>query len=143
MISSSSVHAVQESFLRLLHKPPARQDNLRAWLFTVATNVVRDDWKKRATAKRVTGAGADAALADSPPDPHAQLEQAELCRRVQQVLGRLGHKERTILLMREEGFKHSEIAEAVGTTTSSVGTMIARALRKLAAEIDTTVGAPS
>jgi len=37
-----------------------------------------------------------------------------------------------VLLMREEGFAHREIAEAVGTTTASVGTMIARALDKLA-----------
>jgi DNA-directed RNA polymerase specialized sigma24 family protein len=33
--------------------------------------------------------------------------------------------------MREEGFSHREIAEAVGTTTGSVGTMFARALTKL------------
>jgi DNA-directed RNA polymerase specialized sigma24 family protein len=47
----------------------------------------------------------------------------------------LGEKERTVLLMREEGFSHREIADAVGTTTGSVGTMIARALDKLAAEL--------
>ena len=40
-----------------------------------------------------------------------------------------------MLLMREEGFSHREIAEAVGTTTGSVGTMIARALDKLAARL--------
>jgi DNA-directed RNA polymerase specialized sigma24 family protein len=34
--------------------------------------------------------------------------------------------------MREEGFTHREIAEAVGTTTGSVGTLIARALDRLA-----------
>jgi DNA-directed RNA polymerase specialized sigma24 family protein len=47
----------------------------------------------------------------------------------------LGEKERTVLLMREEGFSHREIADAVGTTTGSVGTMIVRALDKLAAEL--------
>jgi DNA-directed RNA polymerase specialized sigma24 family protein len=47
----------------------------------------------------------------------------------------LGEKERTVLLMREEGFSHREIADAVGATTGSVGTMIARALDKLAAEL--------
>jgi DNA-directed RNA polymerase specialized sigma24 family protein len=34
--------------------------------------------------------------------------------------------------MREEGFSHKEIADAVGTTTGSVGTLIARALLKFA-----------
>ena len=50
-------------------------------------------------------------------------------------LDALNEKERTMLLMREEGFTHREIAEAVGTTTKSVGTMVARALRKLASEL--------
>jgi DNA-directed RNA polymerase specialized sigma24 family protein len=34
--------------------------------------------------------------------------------------------------MREEGFTHREIADAVGTTTKSVGTLIARALDRMA-----------
>jgi DNA-directed RNA polymerase specialized sigma24 family protein len=38
--------------------------------------------------------------------------------------------------MREEGFAHHEIAETVGTTTKSVGTMIARALEKLARHLE-------
>jgi DNA-directed RNA polymerase specialized sigma24 family protein len=37
--------------------------------------------------------------------------------------------------MREEGFAHREIAEAVGTTTGSVGTLIARALDRLAQQL--------
>ncbi len=133
--------AAQESFLRMLRLPPARQDNPRAWLYTVATNVVRDDWRKRASASRLAGSAGDAALADPPPDPHAQLEQTELRRTVRVMLGKLTAKERTVLLMREEGFMHKEIAKAVGTTTKSVGTMVARALRKLASDIGTTVGA--
>jgi DNA-directed RNA polymerase specialized sigma24 family protein len=38
--------------------------------------------------------------------------------------------------MREEGFTHREIADAVGTTTGSVGTMFARALAKLEDGLD-------
>jgi DNA-directed RNA polymerase specialized sigma24 family protein len=50
-------------------------------------------------------------------------------------LNALSAKEQTILLMREEGFSHQEIAEAVETTTRSVGSMIARALQKLSVEL--------
>jgi RNA polymerase sigma-70 factor (ECF subfamily) len=135
--------AAQESFLRMLRNPPSRQDNPRAWLYAVATNVVRDDRRKRATAAKLSLTAGTATMADSPPDPQARLEQIELCRTVRQMLAKLSDTERTILLMRGEGFKHSEIAQAVGTTTKSVGTMIARALRKLASEIDTTVEALS
>jgi RNA polymerase sigma factor (sigma-70 family) len=59
------------------------------------------------------------------------LERTEARAAVRRALACLSEKERTILLMREEGFSHREIAEAVGTTTGSVGTMFARALTKL------------
>ena len=62
--------------------------------------------------------------------------RAEARRQVRQALAELNEKERSVLLMREEGFAHREIAEAVGTTTKSVGTMIARALEKLAQRLD-------
>ena len=51
---------------------------------------------------------------------------------MREALAKLSEKERTTLLMREEGFSHQEIAAAVGTTTKSVGTLIARSLDKLA-----------
>jgi DNA-directed RNA polymerase specialized sigma24 family protein len=37
--------------------------------------------------------------------------------------------------MREEGFAHREIAEALETTTGSVGTLLARALDRLASRL--------
>ena len=52
------------------------------------------------------------------------------------ALSELSLRDRTVLLMREEGFTHREIAEAVGTTTKSVGTIVARALDKLAGLLD-------
>lgn len=130
----------QESFLRIMQRPPERQHNLKGWLFTVATNLVRDDWKKRASAKRFAAPAGQALLPDAALDPHARVEHRELRRTVEALLSKLTPKERTVLLMREEGFKHWEIAESVGTTTKSVGTMIARALRKLATEIGTPAG---
>jgi DNA-directed RNA polymerase specialized sigma24 family protein len=41
-----------------------------------------------------------------------------------------------MLLVREEGFKYRESVEAVGVKTSSVGTLLARALEKFAAELN-------
>ena len=132
----SAADAAQEAYSRLLSQPPARDDNLRAWLYTVATNVVRDGWKKQQTALRLVKSQDAVPTAASAPDPHDLVERKECRQAVRQVLDRLSVKDRTILLMREEGFSHKEIAAAVDTTTKSVGTMIARALRKLASELD-------
>ncbi len=132
----SAADAAQEAYSRLLSQPPARDDNLRAWLYTVATNVVRDGWKKQQTALRLVQNQDGVPAATTPPDPHDLLERNERRQVVRKVLDRLSARDRTVLLMREEGFSHKEIAAAVDTTTKSVGTMIARALRKFATEFE-------
>jgi RNA polymerase sigma factor (sigma-70 family) len=124
--------AAQETFTRLLETKP-RDEQLKAWLFTVATNVVRKWSNRRKRRSALLDANADrAAVGDGPPDPGMHAESEQRRRVVRQALATLEDKERTVLLMREEGFSHREIAEAVGATTGSVGTMIARALDKLA-----------
>ncbi len=102
----------------------------------MATNLVRT-WANRRTRRLrlLEGAGARVPAADAPPDPADALESERLRAAVRAALDELPERERTILLMREEGFAHREIAEAVGTTTGSVGTLIARALDRLARQL--------
>ena len=125
--------AAQEAFVRLLERPPARTAE-RAWLFKVGANYVLDGRRTAQRRERLLTGRADRAMADSPRDPHATLEADERRRVVTAALARLSDKERVAILMREEGFAHREIAEAVGTTTGSVGTLLARALERLARE---------
>jgi RNA polymerase sigma factor (sigma-70 family) len=73
--------------------------------------------------------------ADPLPAADEEYDAADRVRRVHAALARLSTRDRTVLLMREEGFAHREIAEAVDTTTGSIGTIVARALDKLAAEL--------
>ncbi len=126
----------QETFLKLASRPPGTQDQVKGWLFVVATNLAKDALKtSRRRGELAHFASKDAPM-QSPVDPGALLERAELRRRVRAALEGLSHKERTALLLREEGFAHREIAAAVGTTTGSVGTLLARALAKLARLLD-------
>jgi RNA polymerase sigma factor (sigma-70 family) len=127
--------AAQEAFVRLVERPPPGGVE-RAWLFKVATNVVLEGARTRARRLRLIGAAPGRApIGDPPRDPHELVEAAERRRAVHDALASLAPKERTALLMREEGFSHREIADAVGTTTGSVGTLIARALNRLAGEL--------
>lgn len=125
----------QETFVRLVERAPAGEVG-RAWLFRVATNLLRDDARgRRRRSELLSGAPDRLPHADPPLPPDVALELSEEQRTVQNGLEGLNERDRTILLMREEGYSHREIADAVGTTTKSVGTMIARALRKLASEL--------
>jgi RNA polymerase sigma factor (sigma-70 family) len=130
--ADAAADAAQEAFVKLLERAP-RAESPRAWLFTVATNQAMQASRTRTRRWRLLVAGATRAPhGDAPPDPEAEL-QAQLDRQeVQKALLTLSEKERQALLMREEGFAQREIAEAVGTTTGSVGTLIARAMDKLA-----------
>jgi RNA polymerase sigma-70 factor (ECF subfamily) len=125
--------AAQEAFVRLLDRAPMEPAQ-RAWLFKVGTNCVLEG--RRTAARRghlLQGRGAQT-MGDAPRDPHANVEAGERRRIVMAALSRLSDKERIAILMREEGFSHREIAEAIGTTTGSVGTLLARTLERLARE---------
>ena len=128
---------VQDAFVRLAERPPADQSALRGWLYRAATTIAIDAMRSaRRRAALVRDRPERVPMGEAPPDPAAELEREETRRRVREALLQLSEKERAILLMREEGFAHREIAAAVGTTTQSVGTMIARALAKLARHLD-------
>jgi RNA polymerase sigma factor (sigma-70 family) len=134
--SDAAADAAQEAFVRLLDRG-SQAENPRAWLFTVATNVALEAARTRTRRGRLLAAGVEhAAYGDPDRTPDAQMEAEDTRMRVQRALLTISVKERQALLMREEGFAQREIAEAVGTTTGSVGTLIARALDKLTRVLD-------
>lgn len=119
--------AAQESFVRLLRQDLPEAE-ARPWLFTVATNLVRDGARKGARRERL--------LAEIPLPQHAgaradeMVERNEEIERVRAVLARMPERDRQLLLMREEGFRYEEMAQVVGVAPGSVGTLIARALKR-------------
>jgi RNA polymerase sigma-70 factor (ECF subfamily) len=130
---------VQDAFVRLADHPAVDLAAHRAWLFRVATTIAIDAGRasRRRDALAVAGvATGRLAVGDAGPDPARAAEQADVRGRVREALDQLEPRDRAVLLMREEGFAHHEIADAVGTTTKSVGTMIARALEKLARHLE-------
>ncbi len=124
---------VQETFLRLRERVPSDDSRLKGWLFTVATNLARDalklDRRRRQLERECTHELPRPAPTD---DPLVRTELEDLRSRVRRALDSLKEEERTVLLMYQEGFRHREIATAVGTTTEAVGSMIVRAARKVA-----------
>jgi RNA polymerase sigma factor (sigma-70 family) len=120
----------QEAFVRLLEREPP-PEAVRPWLFRVATNLVRDTGRRTRRRQVLAMDGrAPAAHGDPPPAPDQHMDRDRCRRLVRTALDELTPKERKALLMREEGFRHREIAEALGTTTGSVGTLLSRAIRK-------------
>jgi RNA polymerase sigma-70 factor (ECF subfamily) len=124
--------AAQEAFVRLLEQEPPPEEP-RPWLFRVAVNVVRDTARatKRHRMLQMDGR-AQGVHGDRPRSPEGVVSRETARQLMGAALGALSEKERQALLMREEGFKHREIAEMLGTTTGSIGTLLRRALGKAA-----------
>jgi RNA polymerase sigma-70 factor (ECF subfamily) len=129
--------AAQEAFVRLIEGGDrAGTSAPRAWLFTVGTNLVLEGGRTRSRRARLLERDPGSApLGQAPIDAHARVESDERRRVVSAALLALSDKERTALLMQQEGFSHREIAGVVDTTTGSVGTLLARALDKLASAL--------
>jgi RNA polymerase sigma factor (sigma-70 family) len=125
----------QETFVRFLERPP-EEASAAPWLFRVATNLARDSARTQSRRRLLVMKGrAMLAHADPPPAPDSGVSRSHARRAVSEAFAALSDRERTALLMREEGYAHREIAEALGTTTGTIGTLMARALRKAAAQL--------
>jgi RNA polymerase sigma-70 factor (ECF subfamily) len=125
----------QETFLKLHVQltdstPP---DNVRAWLFRVATNLAHDRQK---SAIRSLVREFEHAPSTQPIDFRAQVEQRQ---QVSRALARLTPRMRQVLLLHAEGFRYREIAEIAGIEVGYVGVLLQRAraeFRRVYEEID-------
>jgi RNA polymerase sigma-70 factor (ECF subfamily) len=120
----------QEAFVRALEHQPEKP---RAWLFTVAANLARDEGRRGAVRRRhLTLIKAEAQARPPEPGPDVALERGEKIRKVRQALDQLSERDREALLLWEEGFDYDEIARVLGLARGSIGTTLARARRRLA-----------
>jgi len=110
---------------------------LSPWVFTIATNQVRDHWRARRRMDPLDGASLDDE--DARPDPPARepgplpvLEQAELARTLSAAIDELPASLRTTLLLRyHEGLSFEEIARLISRNEAAVRKRYSRALEEL------------
>ena len=132
--------AIQETFLRLhTHLRSGRsQENLRAWVFRVAGNLVRDE-RKSGHRRLVRPLDGEITVSDSWADPSDGPEKLlladESARRLAAAIRRLPAVEQECLALRGEGFRYREIGGILGIGTSTVADVLRRAMDTLAREL--------
>lgn len=131
--------AVQTTFInaqRGLHRGVMPQFEL-AWLFTIARNVchnTRDSASRRGRVETVRDLeGLQDVLAT--PDRGAGVSIGELTR----ALGEIPERQRRALLLREfQGLSYDEISKELGVSVAAVETLIFRARRSVAEQLEQT-----
>ena len=121
----------QEVFVRALDATPGEP---RAWLFTVAANLARDEVKhvirRRKHLALLTN---ETRLESQRVDPVAMMEAEERADAVRRALESLGERDREVLLLRDAGLGYPEIAARTGLAVSAVGTTLCRSRKRLRA----------
>jgi len=119
----------QETFVRALRQTSI--ENERAWLFAVATNLVRDEARKDMRRRKHLALLAEEHRDDVIEPQETTLERAQEAAMARKAVDGLAERDRLALLMREEGLDYNEIAEALELSPGSVGTTLSRARRRL------------
>lgn len=133
----------QETFMRV-HQHASRYQGdrpFRAWLFTIATNLVRSHHRKRKVRRVMTGwwqrdsDGTERAL-DPPgpaPDPEARASARQELAWLRDALAVLPESQRdALLLTKVEGLSLEETAAALNANLSTVKTWVRRGRMSLA-----------
>lgn len=119
----------QETFVRALDHDP---DDPRRWIFTIATNLARDEARTAIRRRRhLTLVKGEAEARPGPSDPAMELDRKERVRAARRALDALGERDREVLLLKQAGFSYAEIAAQTGLAVGAIGTTLARARKRL------------
>lgn len=126
----------QETFVKALDHSP---DNPRAFLFTIAANLARDEARAAVRQKRHLQLIVNE-TADRVEDPHHALDRKEQEQAVKRALDQLTEKDRDVLLLWDAGFNYQEIASQTGLAAGAIGTTLNRARKRLVEAYEATEG---
>lgn len=121
----------QEAFLRLLREVDAGRtpDNIRAWLYRVAANLVVTRGRKATVAGRWLRAIArQEATLESPERITLRRETSDA---LEAALATMPHDASVALLLAAQGFSGREVAVAIGRSEAATRTMLCRARLQL------------
>lgn len=117
--------------LQSLHRyRPQDSASFRAWLFTIARNLLRDSWRRYRPVKMP-----QIDLADQSPGPEEIVVHRREFDELLAAMSDLSDRQREIVELRMSGLTMREIAEIQGTSEEAVKTAQTRAFRTLRARM--------
>ena len=129
----------QETFLRgyRAYGSLPGDANVRAWLFSIATNLAKNHFRSEARRRQAYGEVRASARAAVPPAPEAELVSRETGAMVEGIVGRLPLKQRLAFTQRKiHGLDYEAIGRSLGCSAESARAHVFQALRKIRQGLD-------
>ena len=128
-----------DAFFRLLMHPRAQGAGAEAWLYRTAVRLGIDELRRRSRRQRFERW---LPFSRSPRTPDEIFSAAQERSRVRAVLGTLPRRHAELLLMRNEGLSHEEIARVLSVKPASVTVLLSRARQAFRKEYEERHGQP-
>lgn len=129
----------QETFLRAFRAYRALPEgaNVRAWLFTIATNLGRNHFRAQSRRRRAYAAAALEMPSGAPARADGQVMADEARARIERVIGGLPEKQRLAFIMRKmHELEYTDIGASLRCSEESARAHVFQALRKIRRDLD-------
>ena len=109
--------------------------NFDAWVYTIARNVARDEWRRRG--RSGTAEPVEESVPDASPSAEARASGREDLARTVRAMGRLPARMRECLLLHvQQGLSYDEISRRLSLSMPTVKVQIWNARRRLRSLLD-------
>ncbi len=129
----------QETFLRAFraYRALPKSANVRAWLFSIATNLAKNHFRAETRRRRAYGEVSVAERDSARSAPEAELVSRETGALVETIVQRLPLKQRLAFTQRKiHGLDYEAIGQSLGCSAESARANVFQALRKIRQGLD-------
>src|SRR5688572_22823771 len=111
-------------FWKFLRNSEAQHSNPAGWLYRAAIRRAVDELRRQQRREKYERFLTFLGSAPSPEQLHGAAQDQQQVRR---VLAALKHRDSELLILRSEGMSYEEVAEILGLSETSIGTLLRRA----------------
>jgi RNA polymerase sigma-70 factor (ECF subfamily) len=129
---------VQDAFLRLAREARAGRipDQVRPWLYRVASNLAMSRFRRRSVVARFLGRFGASEFDGETTSPEATVVRRERTAAMERALATLPAEARLALVLAGQGFSGRDIAASIGRSEAATRTLMCRARMRMRADLE-------
>jgi len=130
---------VSETFARAIEKlgrfERRNEGSLKAWLFTIASNLLKNHYRRNASSKEELSSEESPLIKDTRVEPDQILAKKERFLQLRQIMATLGPRYQEVITLKFfGGLRNQEIAKVLNLKEKTVAAYLVRGLKQLEAK---------